>query len=98
MDEEVTRWDVGGIERPNKGDAVLRIISVKSELFMELTDRRLLWRLTRLHLSTREGELPAVRSSLRPLDEEHLAVERVGLKARAAPALSAAAERYGWDQ
>jgi hypothetical protein len=98
MNQKVARWDVRGIERPDNGDAVLRIISIKAELLVELADRRLLRRLTRLHLPAREGELPAVRSPLRALDQEYLAVEWVRLKARPIPALAAASERNRWDQ
>jgi hypothetical protein len=79
MDQEVTRWDVGGIERPNKSDAVLRVICVKTEFFMQFADGRLLRCLAVLHLPARKGELPAVRAALRALDQEHLAVKRMRL-------------------
>jgi hypothetical protein len=79
MDQEVARWDVGGIERPNDGDAVLWVICVKAELFMQFADGRLLRCLAALHLSAREGELPPMRAALRAFDQEHLAVKRMRL-------------------
>jgi hypothetical protein len=92
MDQEVARWDVGGIERPNDGDAVLRIICVKTELFMQFADGRLLRCLAVLHLPAREGELPPMRAALRAFDQEHLAVKRMRLQARPATPNRAAAE------
>ena len=75
MDQEVARWDVGGIERPNDGDAVLRIICVKTELFMQFADGRLLRCLAVLHLPAREGELPAMRAALLPPDRPGISRE-----------------------
>jgi len=94
MDQKIARWNVGGIKRADNRDAVLRIIRIKAELFVEFADRRLLRCLAGLHLSAREGELPAVRSTLRALDEEHLTVERVHLNTFASTVHAAGSERH----
>jgi len=82
MDQEVARRDVGGIERPNESDALLRVICVKAEFFMQFADGRLLRCLAVLHLPAWKRELPAVRATLCALDQEHLAVKRMRLQAR----------------
>ena len=98
MDEEVTRWDVGGIKRTDNCDAVLRIVSIKAELFMEFAERCLLRCLARLHLPAREGELTAVRPALRAFDQKYLEVERVHLNAFASTVHTAGSERHGRHQ
>jgi hypothetical protein len=45
-----------------------------------------------LHLPARKGELPAVRATLRALDQEHLEVKRMGLQALATTPNRAAAK------
>jgi hypothetical protein len=77
---------------------VLRIISVKAELLVKFANRGLLGSFARLHLAAWKGELAAVRSSLRALDQEHLTVERVHLNALAATVHAASSERHWWNQ
>jgi hypothetical protein len=77
---------------------VLWIIRVKAELLVEFADRRLLGCLAKLQLAAWEGELAAVRSSLRALDQEHLTVKRVHLNALAATVYTTGSERHWWNQ
>ena len=77
---------------------MLWIIRVKAELLVEFADRCLLGRLAIFHLAAWEGELAAVRSALRALDQEHLTVERVHLNAFAATVYAAGSERHWRNQ
>ena len=77
---------------------MLRVIGVKAELLVKFANRGLLGSFARLHLAAWKGELAAVRSSLRALDQEHLTVERVHLNALAATVHAAGSECHGWHQ
>jgi hypothetical protein len=57
-----------------------------------------LGRLARFHLAAWEGELAAVRSALRALDQEHLTVERVHLNALSTTVYAAGSECHWWNQ
>ena len=77
---------------------MLRIIGVEAELFVEFANRRLLGCLARFHLAAWEGELAAVRSPLRALDQEHLTVKRVHTHAFAATVYATGSECHWWNQ
>jgi len=77
---------------------VLWIIRIEAELLMEFANRGLLGSFARLHLAAWKGELAAVRSALRALDQEHLTVERVHLNALAATVYATGSECHWWNQ
>jgi hypothetical protein len=43
LHKEVACWNIGGIERTNEANLVLRVCGMKAELLMKLADSRLLW-------------------------------------------------------
>jgi len=98
LHEEVARRNIRRIERSDKANLVFWVCSVKAELFMKFTDRCLLRGFAPLELATRKGDLPAVTAALCPLDQQHLAVERMRVNALAAARWAAAPQSHRWHQ
>ena len=75
VNEEAARRTVRRVKVTYKTDAVGGISDVNAELFVQLSNCRLFWCLTRLHLPARERELPTVHAPLCPLNQQYLTVE-----------------------
>jgi hypothetical protein len=80
VNEEAARRAVRRVKVAYKMDAVGGIADVNAELFVQLSNCRLFWCLTWLHLPARERELPTVHAPLCPLNQQYLTVEwmRIG--------------------
>ena len=92
LHKEVARWNIGRIERTNEANFVFGVCGMESELLMEFADRRLLRCFVPFYLPPREGDLPAMATALRPLNQQYLAVVRMWINALATPRRAAAAK------
>jgi hypothetical protein len=80
VNEEAARRAVCRVKVAYEVDVVGGITDVNAELFVQLSNCRLFWRLTLLHLPAGERELPTVHAALCPLNQQYLTVEwmRIG--------------------
>jgi hypothetical protein len=90
LHQEVARWHIGGIERAHKANVVLWVSGMKTELLMQFADRRLLRSLASFEFASWEGDLPTMAAVLCPLNQQHLAVERMRVNALTAAGRAAA--------
>jgi len=99
MDEKPTRRAICGIKVPDEFDLVPWVVDMHSQLLVELSNRGLFWRLSRLHLPSRKRELAPVDATLGTFDQEHLAVEWVHVASTRCRRRSARARgRWGNEQ
>ena len=94
LHQEVARWHIGGIERAHKANVVLWVSGMKTELLMQFADRCLLRRFVPLEFATRKSDLSAVSAAFSPLDQQHLAVERMRVNALTAAGRAAAPQGH----
>ena len=98
LHQKVARWHIGGVEGAHKANVMLWIGSMKAELFMEFTDRRLLRCFVPLEFTARKSDLSAVATALCALNQQHLAVVRMRINAVATTSRAATPQSHRWHK